>query len=430
MSRVWRHLSSDDDVLELIETLGGKSALAPCYVRAIYFRQPQGEWKFVTGKCEVGGNVQDECLEAYPQHAFVSKVLAQMSVQELLKRLGHDGVEVASGFPPIRRIVPTTSWKEELIPGHVRAPGRPARRFVVTLDNNANIADEQLVDFKLPYAASATRRATEFLEMLAPHESAEGRRGEFVIEVTDQRGAIRRDGDRLSITNRTVDLRLLGTIDGRNVDIRNDEVVEVGNKSIRDIELWLVAKDNSIVDCLSTSQWPFRFDAKPDDSADEAGLLEMVRKGESETCEFKPYIDLGNMKATEMEKTVCAFSNQRGGVLVLGVTKEGDIVGLAKDVAKRGADPANGIADYEKKVRDRLRESLKDNQCFTVKVVSLAGASVIVVEVGSAREINYLLLSEHMHTAYIRHGATSMKMSPPEIYARIENTRAMVNRFS
>jgi len=184
-----------------------------------------------------------------------------------------------------------------------------------------------------------------------------------------------------------------------------------------------------VVDCLSTTEWPYRYDDKPEDSAHDDELLDMVRKGESETCEFKPYVNLNNAKATEIEKTVCAFSNQRGGTLFIGVTKEGDIVGLARDIWKHSDDLAKAIVEYEKEVRSRLRESLKDNQCFTTKVVNLLGTLIIVIEVLTTRETNYLVKSEHMHTAYIRHGATSMKMSPPEMKAKIEDARSFSERL-
>jgi hypothetical protein len=424
LSQMRRYLQSDDELASTVAALDDADKPLQGYMRAVYFRQVPGEWKFVTGQCMFGPEPPQECTEIYSQHAFVAKHVRDITIRGFFENLARDGVEVAPGLPLIRRTASHASWKEEVIPSHARDSGLPGRRLTVTLENNAIFVDGQLVDYALPYRLSASRYATAFLGLPGAHDSADGRKGEFFVELTDRRGAIRLDGGRVSIARRTAELRLVGIINGQNIDVRNDEGVQIESKSIRDVELWLLAQGNAVVDCLSTTEWPYRFDVKPEDTARETALLDSVRGGESETCEFKPYIDLNSTKAMEIEKTVCAFSNQRGGMLFVGITKEGDVVGVAKDIAKRGEDLGKAIAEYEKKVHSRLRESLKDNQCFTTKVVNLLGTSVIVVAVEKTREINYLVQSEHMHMAYIRHGATSMKMSPPEMKAMIERTRS------
>lgn len=429
MSRTWNYLHTDEELAASLMRLGDMDAPLSGCMRAIYFRHVSGDWKFVTGNCVFEAGTGDECAEIYRQHAYVQKKLSKTTVREFLEKLKGDGIEMPSDFPAIRKTAPNTNWKEELIPSHARSGGLPGKRLVVTLESNANFADGQLVDYKLPYRPSAARYASAFLELQMPHDSADGRKGEFFVELTDSRGAIRIEEGRLSIAHRTQDLRLVGVLNGKNVDLRNNDATDVEGKAIHDAELWLLAQDHSVVDCLSTTEWPYRFDAKPEDSAHERELLEMVLNGESEICEFKPYVDINNAKATEIEKTVCAFSNQRGGVLFIGVTKEGEVVGLAKDIWKRGDDLSKVAAKYEKEVRSRLRESLKDNQCFKSKVVSLLGTLVIVIEVVAARDTNYLVKSEQMNTAYIRHGATSMKMSPPEMKAKIESARSFTEKL-
>lgn len=140
----------------------------------------------------------------------------------------------------------------------------------------------------------------------------------------------------------------------------------------------------------------------------------------SEFCEFKPYIDLQHEKAADLEKAVCAFSNQRGGTMFIGVTKDADIDGFAGDVARGGKEVAPAIATYTDEIRKRLREALKDTQCFDLNVESVAGTSVIVVTVEKSGVINFAVKFQHKGTAFIRHGATSMKLTPSEIQAMIE----------
>jgi hypothetical protein len=73
------------------------------------------------------------------------------------------------------------------------------------------------------------------------------------------------------------------------------------------------------------------------------------------------------------------------------------------------------LAEYEKAIRKRLSETLRDSQCYRLRLATIAAQSVIVVEVDAAPEVNYLVGS---NIAHIRHGATSARMSPPEIQAK------------
>ena len=115
---------------------------------------------------------------------------------------------------------------------------------------------------------------------------------------------------------------------------------------------------------------------------------------------------------------MCAFSNQRGGTLFIGVTDDGSVIGLARELAQRPDELPSALRDYEDAVRTRLREALKDNQCFTVYAAKVLGVSLVVVEVGGSQDLNYIVKSSLAQTAFIRHGATSFKMSPPEIQAK------------
>jgi hypothetical protein len=85
---------------------------------------------------------------------------------------------------------------------------------------------------------------------------------------------------------------------------------------------------------------------------------------------------------------------------------------------KRPDDLERALAEYEKAVRKRLSETLKISQRFTSRVTKLAGMPVILIEVERSREINYFVSTSLANLAYIRHGATSSKMSPPEIQAK------------
>src|SRR5690606_30450849 len=104
-------------------------------------------------------------------------------------------------------------------------------------------------------------------------------------------------------------------------------------------------------------------------------------KGESETCEFKPYVDLDDKKAVEIDTSVCAFSNQRGGTIFIGVSKEAEPIGIAKELAQSPGLLDAALADYIRRIKSRLQESLKDNQCYSARAAQLRGTTVVVIEV-------------------------------------------------
>lgn len=233
----------------------------------------------------------------------------------------------------------------------------------------------------------------------------------------DRRGAISFAHGRIAITEATVPLRLVGEVSGKVIDLAGDADATIDDKVITDMELWLLTKGNALIDYISTTHWPYRYAATPQEAAREEGLLTLILGGESEVCEFKPSVDLANDKASQLEKTVCAFSNQKGGTLFVGVSKEGDIDGVAGHAVRRGVDADAAIAAYAQAVRMHLREALKDNQCFEVNVARVAGTLLVVVTVIKSLEINFLVKTK---ASYIRHGGTSMKLTPQEVKSMIE----------
>lgn len=413
-----RHLHKHDDLEDAAKALGIYDAAVDGCIRAVYTYQQDGIWKYCIGKCVLGQAGGGDSREVYSAITFISSTFAVITLRQLVERLaGDSGLTVAPDRPPLRLPASFANWREEIVPSHAIASGIPARRFTISIEANAVFANDQLFAYDQPYRPSAERYVKAFLG-LKPEYSVDGRRGEFAIEVLDRRGAIRLRDGHLSIATTSTPLRLVGEIDGNTVDLRNGESLEIGDKDTQSVELWLLASGNDLVDYVSTARWPYKYANAPQEAEHQQRLLELVRGGESETCEFKPYIDLGNPKAAELEKTICAFSNQRGGTLFIGVDEEGSILGIASDVTKRPDQLEKALADYGKDVGKRLRDRLKDNQCFNIRTETISGMRVIVVEVGRAREVNYVVADALANTAYIRHGATSCKMLPGEIRAQ------------
>ncbi len=101
-------------------------------------------------------------------------------------------------------------------------------------------------------------------------------------------------------------------------------------------------------------------------------LAELVRAGESAQVEFKSTARVNlhtGRRDDKMElviaKTICAFLNDRGGTLVIGVADDGRTLGLDADMATLKAPDADR---YELWLRDLVSTTLGPNAAALVQV--------------------------------------------------------------
>ena len=64
----------------------------------------------------------------------------------------------------------------------------------------------------------------------------------------------------------------------------------------------------------------------------ETELLTLIRGGENIRVEFKKST---NDVTKDVYDTVCSFSNREGGIIVLGVKDNGEVLGIAPDAIDR-----------------------------------------------------------------------------------------------
>lgn len=383
-------------------------------IRAVYQRPEDGPWRFVIGRCIIGAAPSHESEEIYPGSVFVCKSLPALPVASFIKQLAGDGLELSKDLPPLKISVNNPSWTEQVVPSDVSANGVPRRLFSTRVANDAYFLETQLAAYGMPYHASSAAYAKAFLDLTRFHGNSD--KGELLIEFDDDRGIIRMGNGTLSIAGRMKKLCLVGQLNGEEpIRLMKGERTAITVEEIRDIELWLLTNGNEVLDFRSSTGWPHRYEpAGAAQYRDE--VRDMIAKGESEVCEFKPYIDLaGSDKALEIQKSVCAFSNAQGGRLFLGVSKEAEVGGLARGIVKAyGGSVGDASATYIKSIEEFLRETLKNNQCFSIDKIDMLGGTVIVITIEKSSQTNYLL---NTRQAFVRTGATNMKMSPQEIVA-------------
>ncbi len=136
---------------------------------------------------------------------------------------------------------------------------------------------------------------------------------------------------------------------------------------------------------------------------DEERLRKMIIKGESELAEFKK-------STSQMEralKAICAFLNHKGGVVYLGVSDKGKIIG--QDVSDSTL----------KSISQKIRQKIKPEVCPEISVLESDGKKVIEVKVAEGTKKPYYLDG----IAYKRAGSESPVIAPDELENTILNRK-------
>jgi hypothetical protein len=158
----------------------------------------------------------------------------------------------------------------------------------------------------------------------------------------------------------------------------------------------------------------------------EEQVEDVIRKGESETLEFKSALTWDyklSKQSKEIEtaiaKTLCAFMNSKGGTLIIGVDDTGQIIGLEKDflsLSKRNRD------GFEQKLIGLVNSFLgKENAaCVHLSWQDVEKKSVAIVKVDRSKRPVYLD-PQGKSEFYIRAGNSSQPLNVREATAYIQD---------
>jgi ATP-dependent DNA helicase RecG len=134
----------------------------------------------------------------------------------------------------------------------------------------------------------------------------------------------------------------------------------------------------------------------------------LISRGEGPTIEFKR--QLPGTDPQGPTRTISAFANGGGGVIIFGVDDDGQIVGIGHEDARRAVDRlATLISDWTRPPVD-----------CSPQIVEFDGASVVVVSVPPGREPPYAVgTNDRKLVYYVRRGATSAPAQPSDIRAAV-----------
>ncbi|MCG7862023.1 MAG: ATP-binding protein [Candidatus Thiodiazotropha endolucinida] len=401
-----------DDLLHSVRLIVGEEVLKHAVITVVYTKNGAAEWRYLVGKCEFSDGC-DDIEEIYSDAAFVRRCIRNFDLENFLISLDGDGYKISDGLPSLTKSDGNnTSWTEEIVPSNVTITKHPERKYSAKIVSQTTFNDGILLGYESGFRPSSREYVKEFMGLTIYHGQSHGDNGEFSISIPDHRGKIVLDESRVLIDSHLCDICLVGDIPniGR-IRLTKEETLEASESSLNESELWLLTNDNKILDFRSVSEWQYRVSETDDNKSESKQILALIERGEGHETEFKPYIDLTdrtNSKAKEVERTVCALSNAKGGYLLIGVDDDACIKGVddkAKGHYKTGIDEA--LEAYKNDIQKRLQEKLRYNQCFDISHVRIGENHVIVVLVERTEKPNYFVNND---LAYIRKGATSVKM--------------------
>lgn len=153
-------------------------------------------------------------------------------------------------------------------------------------------------------------------------------------------------------------------------------------------------------------------------SADEAtALKQLVSKGESATLEFKETLEVDNKTGAKFPalvqsslKTIAAYLNTNGGILLIGVANDGQIKGVERDYAIL---PKNKNADgLELKLRDLIHGHFDPVPLGDIHItfVETQHGTVCRVEAQKSAEVIH-----YDDAVYVRDGNRTLKLEGREL---------------
>lgn len=405
-----------EELIKTIRALAGNKK-AELRIEIVYVFN-NNEWQFLIGTCKPSSKSNQDTEVVYNNYAFISQSIAKTSYADFLQKVYEEGYEIATGFPKIE-FEENTNWsQEDIVPSHQTTNNFPARQFSARIEKNPHFQETKLIGYNQDFHPSARKYIEDFIGLETFHGTQDARKGSFLVEVTDYRGRIEiSDDGNLQIYGQK-DFCIVGhSAEHEKIKLRSDDTLPLHQTDLEDLELWMLKSDGEIIDFRSASERPNR---KVKDETPDT-YLSIIQRGESQHTEFKPYITVGKEnapKSDELRESVCALSNHEGGRIFIGVGNNLDILGLydkrfCKDY---GGTQDKQAAQYIEDLKTFLQESLYDNQCYEIELVSIATKSVIIINVQKIQGINYLL---HNKQSYIRKGASNAKMLPEEVQFKL-----------
>lgn len=146
-------------------------------------------------------------------------------------------------------------------------------------------------------------------------------------------------------------------------------------------------------------------------------VIKLIKKGESENLEFKSTLRT-NLHTKEIDKkieisslkTISAFLNSKGGVLIIGVNDKREILGIERDNFEN-------TDKFTLHLTNLIKEKIGQKFLHLIKIQSvlIEGKTIILVDCGKSKLPVFLKLASNEEEFYIRSGPASIQAKASEL---------------
>ncbi len=210
----------------------------------------------------------------------------------------------------------------------------------------------------------------------------------------------------------------------------NDENISLNSalKShmINDLDEYGLSSDDYSVFLQKRSEWIYqelqnRIELSNSLTDESNSLKELVLGGESEKLEFKSTLrfdiklfTVNSKLEYVIAKTIAAFLNATGGILMIGINDHGDVIGLSRDFETFGSDKQN-IDGFELQLRSIVKKYLGGTfeKYLSVTFPNLDGNTICMINIQSSGKPVFVM-NEGREEFYVRIGNSSIPKNRQE----------------
>jgi len=150
---------------------------------------------------------------------------------------------------------------------------------------------------------------------------------------------------------------------------------------------------------------------------DSQEVLEKIKKGENEKLEFKSTLRV-NLYTNEIDKkiehavlkTINAFLNSQGGIILLGVSDKGEIIGIEKDRFENIDKLKLHLISL---IKDKLGKKVLD--LISIDEIEIQDKKIIEIEIKKSNEEIFLKMSPKEEEFYVRSGPSTTQLIGSEL---------------
>ena len=335
------------------------------------------------------------------------------------------------------------AWRRNQLPSKNEYMTYPGYIYELQLSKPSGSHERPLLDYKFPYYSDVFEALRHWVEIKDFHGSNDARLGSVLVilpecrayfaKVTMDKGKLK---VALSLEKKQMSSLVVKGLWSYESSIKHFQCkaskaeVEIDMPPEPDrLEFWLIGSDNTVYDFRQESRYwsagQERFLVSQYEEKDDLkAVQEAVKKGEGPNIEFKPFIEVKDKKVRELVRTVIAFANTSGGMIIIGVDDTCVITGVEKDIrkfiGKSKRDLEQSYTTYLGGLRQAINRVINKALELEFKKVRVNNETVILIRVPEGRDKPYF--DVQTNEIFVRRGANNVRADPkydlPKLYGK------------